>query len=231
MLCVRCRAGRASPRSQPANSGLTFLVKLDPASGQEFYANVLTKATSWELPDPDAEAQAEASRTDTEESRTPPTTVTCLRRNLPFEPLRIHCWRPVYNAAKSRFLYINCETDEQVIRLPPIWDYCDAIRQFYEHYNIGLSYVDVLQDCRGKEEELLNTLSIQYGPKPPTESEVMEITEMYLKKYDMSMLSEIDDLLIQWRGNEIGLLQELQKEYGGRRPRTMRERVRAIYAQ
>ncbi|EKG05183.1 hypothetical protein TCSYLVIO_003748 [Trypanosoma cruzi] len=235
-----------APQSQPDNLSFTFLVKLDPKSGQEFYVNVTTKAKSWDLPDIDAERTADSSQKDGSELSPPLQTVEAfgttyeltqcdgderyVPKRLPFEPLPIHCWRPVREASAGRFLYENCETAEKVTKLPPIEYYCDAVRQIYEFYGIEGSYVDAIRRCFGNENRLVESLSIQYGPRPLRGDEVMELAECYFQRHDKTMLGEMDSLLRQWSGNEIGFVDALYKEYG-ERPRTTRERVRAVYAQ
>ncbi|KEG08769.1 hypothetical protein DQ04_06481030 [Trypanosoma grayi] len=234
-----------APESQPTNLSFTFLVKLDPKSGQEFYVSVKTKAKSWDLPDVDAAGAVTPQKGDSE-IISHAATLECagtvyellqsdggaqyVPQGLPFEPAPVHCWRPFYDAAKKRFLYENCATNERVPRLPPILDYCDAVRQLYDRHGIEGDYVDALRCRFGDERRLIEELSIQYGPKPIPNREAFEVAECYFNKYDTSMLKEMGNLLEQWRGNEIEFLEALQKEYG-KRPRTTRERVRAIYAQ
>ncbi|EKF33615.1 hypothetical protein MOQ_002512 [Trypanosoma cruzi marinkellei] len=248
LYIVRDVQGRQclAPQSQPDNLNVTFLVKLDPKSGQEFYVNVTTRAKSWDLPDIDAERAADPSHKDGSELSPLLQTVEAfgtiyeltqcdgderyVPKRLPFEPLPIHCWRPIREASAGRFLYENCETAERVTKLPPIEYYCDAVRQIYEFYGIEGSYVDAIRPCFGKENRLVESLSIQYGPRPLRSDEVMELAECYFQRHDKSMLGEMDSLLKQWHGNEIGFVDALYKEYG-ERPRTTRERVRAVYAQ
>ncbi|RNF16421.1 uncharacterized protein Tco025E_05187 [Trypanosoma conorhini] len=235
-----------APQSQPNNLALTFLVKLDPRSGQEFYVNVATKAKSWELPDAAAETALDASPRDGDAAPSPPAAVTVVGtryelatadggeryvpQRLPFEPLPVHCWRPVWEASEGRFVYENCETAERVAKLPPLEYYCDAVRQLYEFYGIAGSFVDALRQHCGNERRLVESLSIEYGPMPLRSEEAMEVAECYFHRHDKSMLAGMEGLLAQWRGNEIAFVDALYEEYG-KRPRTTRERVRAMYAQ
>ncbi|RNF00780.1 hypothetical protein TraAM80_07404 [Trypanosoma rangeli] len=234
------------PQSHPNNLNLTFFVTLDPQSGRQLYVNVATNAKSWVLPDIEAEAAVDPSPKDSDATPSPPATVTTsgtsyeltpcddgeryVPQRLPFEPLPMHCWRPVWEASDGHFVYENCETAERATKLPPLEHYCDAVRQLYGFYKIEGSYIDAIRQHFGSERRLAESLSIQYGPMPLRSEEAMEVAECYFHRYDKSMLAGTDNLLEKWRGNEIAFLDALCKKYG-KRPRTTRERVRAIYAQ
>ncbi|ESL09229.1 hypothetical protein TRSC58_03054 [Trypanosoma rangeli SC58] len=234
------------PQSHPNNLNLTFFVTLDPQSGQQLYVNVATNAKSWVLPDIEAEAAVDPSPKDSDAAISPPAAVTAsgtsyeltpsddgeryVPQRLPFEPLPVHCWRPVWEASEGHFVYKNCETAERATKLPPLEHYCDAVRQLYGFYRIEGSYIDVIRQHFGSERWLAESLSIQYGPMPLRSEEAMEVAECYFHRYDRSKLAGTDNLLEKWRGNEIAFVDALCKEYG-KRPRTTRERVRAIYAQ
>ena len=97
-------------------------------------------------------------------------------------------------------------------------DYKKRLYKFYNHYNAEkLVIVDqMLHDARGFEEELMDYLTMKYGPEPAPTVDLRyrdRLTAFYFH-YNPSRVPEVDSILLSYSGMEEQLFGALVAKYG-----------------
>jgi hypothetical protein len=245
------------PEDQPENSEFTFVRKIDPASGREFFVNVLTKNRVWKLPDvttlasmPVLPSTIDRNGTVFHLSMSANGEKVYAPQNLPIPLQPGHCWLPRPDRIHLKYFFVNAATKEKIMFLPPTRDYMDRIERMYHHYNIdeivpipekwkeaiasaplsaegALPLEHTLIQWAGREVQALAQLVLKFGAEPPRQSTVDEVVDAYVRQ-GVSQ-DDVDAILHIVEGHSAQEQLEALRDAFGPPPRTLRQRILSMY--